>query len=121
MGWYGIEMTIENEDWINEWRKRAMIQMGKIINYHWQETSEDKKYRLSVVSGRTDVPAFKDVGYFEVAIIGTDHNNIVEELTVQVINSCCEFSEVARIQKQFRSNASKLYKKIAKSTARAYA
>ena len=103
------------------WIDRAKIQMGKIINYHWQEISEDKKYRLSVVSGRTDVPALKDDGYFEVAIMGTAHNNRVEELTIQIVQTCCEFNGVARIQRQFRSNASKLYKKIAKSTARTYA
>ena len=101
--------------------KEIAIQLGKTINYHYQETSDDQKYRLSVVSGRTDVPAFRDSGFFEVAIVGTAHNNRVEELTVQIVETCCGFNEVARIQKQFRSNASKLYKKIAKSTARAYA
>ena len=100
---------------------RARIQMGKVVNYHWQETSDDKKYRLSVVSGITDVPAFRDSGFFEVAIVGTAHNNRVEELNIHIVQTCCEFNGVARIQKQFRSNASKLYKKIAKSTARAYA
>ena len=102
------------------WIDRAKIQMGKIINYHWQEISEDKKYRLSVVSGRTDVPALKDDGYFEVAIMGTAHNNRVEELTIQIVEACCGFNEVAKIQNKFRDNPSKLYKKIAKRTARAY-
>ena len=107
---------------LNDPMYRAMVKTGKVTRYAYKEMSViDAKFDLSVVSGITDVPAAEDKGYFEVAIIGTDHNNIVEELTVQVINSCCEFSEVARIQKQFRSNASKLYKKIAKSTARAYA
>ena len=100
---------------------RARIQMGKVVNYHWQETSDDKKYRLSVVSGRTDVPAFRDSGFFEVAIVGTAHNNRVEELTVQIVETCCGFNEVAKIQNKFRDNPSKLYKKIAKRTARAYA
>ena len=103
------------------WIKRARIQMGTIINYHWQETSEDKKYKLSIVSGRTDVPAFKDGGYFEVAIVGTEHNNKIEELTFQIVQACCDFKEVYNIQKKFKENPSKLYKKIAKRTARTYA
>jgi len=69
------------------WIERAKIQMGKIINYHFQEMSEDKKYRLSIVSGRTDVPAFKDRGLFEVAVVGTEHNNKTEELTIQIFKN----------------------------------
>ena len=102
------------------WIMRAKIQMGSIVNYHWQETSDDKKYRLSIVSGRTDVPAFKDSGLFEVAIVGTEHNNMIEELTIQIVQACCDFEEVYNIQKKFKDNPSKLYKKIAKRTARAY-
>ena len=100
--------------------KEMAIQLGKTINYHYQETSDDQKYKLSVVSGITDVPAFRDSGFFEVAIIGTPHNNRVEELTIQIVKAGCGFNDVAKIQNKFRDNPSKLYKKIAKRTARAY-
>ena len=101
--------------------KEIAIQLGKTINYHYQETSDDQKYRLSVVSGRTDVPAFRDGGLFEVAVVGTPHNNKIEELTFQIVQACCDFKEVYNIQKKFKENPSKLYKKIAKRTARTYA
>jgi len=100
--------------------KEIAIQLGKTINYHYQETSDDQKYRLSVVSGRTDVPAFRDGGLFEVAVVGTPHNNKIEELTIQIVKAGCGFNDVAKIQNKFRDNPSKLYKKIAKRTARTY-
>ena len=97
------------------WIMRAKIQMGSIVNYHWQETSDDKKYRLSIVSGRTDVPAFRDSGFFEVAIMKQYPKRKLGD--IEVIQTVCDFEEVWKIQKKFRNDPYKMWESMLKANS----
>jgi len=90
--------------------KRIEIQSQKVINYHrFIDTSmcqiPDSPYKLSIVSGRTDVPAFINAGLFEVAIVYKDSWDI------RVIDYSLDFDGVVDIIKKFKKSPEKLWKK----------
>ena len=99
--------------------KRIEIQSQKVINYHrFIDTSmcqiPDSPYKLSIVSGRTDVPAFINAGLFEVAIVYKNRwrNDLNMPFPVtRVIDHSLDFDGVADIIKKFKKSPEKLWKK----------
>ena len=99
--------------------KRIKIQSTDINNYHrFIDTSmcqiPDSPYRLSIVSGRTDVPAFINAGLFEVAIVYKNRwrNDLNMPFpATRVIDYALDFDGVADIIKKFKKSPEKLWKK----------
>ena len=99
--------------------KRIEIQSQKVINYQrFIDTSmcqiPDSPYKLSIVSGRTDVPAFINAGLFEVAIVYKNRwrNDLNMPFpATRVIDYALDFDGVADIIKKFKKSPEKLWKK----------
>ena len=109
---------------IDEIKKDPMFKpfmvTSKVINYHQRQNrivrdNEYGEYELSIVSGRTDVPAHENMGYFEVAIIKIeDKDTLGEDEEILILGTVCDFEEVYKIQKKFREDPRKLWSKAHK-------
>ena len=97
---------------------------SKVINYKQRQNriirdNEYGEYELSIVSGRTDVPAYENMGYFEVAIIKIEDNEgLGKEKEIIILGTVCDFEEVYKIQKKFREDPRKLWNKSFKKEHR---
>ena len=97
---------------------------SKVINYKQRQNriirdNEYGEYELSIVSGRTDVPAYENMGYFEVAIIKIEDNEgLGKEKEIIILGTVCDFEEVYKIQKKFREDPRKLWNKAYKKEQR---
>ena len=108
----------------NDTMYKSFMKMSDMINYHQRESRIVRdnaygEYELSVVSGRTDLPAWENKGYFEVAIIkieDTDGMGIDKEILILI--TMCDFEEVYKIQKKFREDPRKLWNKSFKKEHR---
>ena len=81
--------------------------------------NEYGEYELSVVSGRTDLPAWENEGYFEVAIIKIeDTDGMGTDKEILILGTMCNFEEVYKIQKKFREDPRKLWNKTYKKEHR---
>lgn len=108
----------------NDVMYRSFMKMSDMINYHQRQNRIVRnnvygEYELSVVSGRTDLPAWENEGYFEVAIIkieDTDGMGIDKEILI--LGTMCDFEKVYKIQKKFREDPRKLWNKAYKKEHR---
>ena len=97
---------------------------SKVINYKQRQNriirdNEYGEYELSIVSGKTDVPAYENMGYFEVAIIKIEDNeSLGKEKEIIILGTVCGFEEVYKIQKKFREDPRKLWNKAFKKEQR---
>ena len=97
---------------------------SKVINYKQRQNriirdNEYGEYELSIVSGRTELPAWENKGYFEVAIIKIEDNEgLGKEKEIIILGTVCDFEEVYKIQKKFREDPRKLWNKAYKKEQR---
>ena len=108
----------------NDVMYRSFMKMSDMINYHQRQNRIVRnnvygEYELSVVSGRTDLPAWENKGYFEVAIIKIeDTNGMGIDKEILILGTMCDFEEVYKIQKKFREDPRKLWNKAYKKEHR---
>ena len=108
----------------NDTMYRAFMKMSDMINYHQRQNRIVRnnvygEYELSVVSGRTDLPAWENKGYFEVAIIKIeDTDGMGTDKEILILGTMCNFEEVYKIQKKFREDPRKLWNKAYKKEHR---
>ena len=108
----------------NDTMYRSFMKMSDMINYHQRESRIVRdnaygEYELSVVSGRTDLPAWENEGYFEVAIIKIeDTDGMGTDKEILILGTMCNFEEVYKIQKKFREDPRKLWNKAYKKEHR---
>ena len=108
----------------NDAMYKSFMKMSDMINYHQRQNrivrdNEYGEYELSIVSGRTDLPAWENKGYFEVAIIKIeDTNGMGIDKEILILGTMCDFEEVYKIQKKFREDPRKLWNKAYKKEHR---
>ena len=108
----------------NDIMYRSFMKMSDMINYHQRQNrivrdNEYGEYELSVVSGRTDLPAWENKGYFEVAIIKIeDTDGMGTDKEILILGTMCDFEKVYKIQKKFREDPRKLWNKTYKKEHR---